>query len=169
MAEHKGPAALGLGATGWQPRDRDPNLHLQLLIATRCRCRWFLLHQITRYDMYTLCGSPLDEGLARRTDMHVPVQHQTFTTDIHVLAGFEPAVTASERPKTYALDRTSARIGKWRIPFHNTWEINSLITLFLKVLGNRISQSILSGLSLPVLCKSNVKQENIKLYVHSAY
>jgi hypothetical protein len=28
MAEHKGPAAMGLGATGCLPRDRDPNLHL---------------------------------------------------------------------------------------------------------------------------------------------
>jgi hypothetical protein len=114
--------------------------------------------------MYTLCGSPLDEGLARRTDMYVPVQHQTFTTDTSMLlAGFETAITASERPKAYALDRTSAGIGKWRIPYHNTWEINSLITVFLKVLDNRISQSILSELSLPVLCKSNVKQENVKV------
>jgi hypothetical protein len=26
----KGPAAIGLGATGWYPRDRDPNLYVYL-------------------------------------------------------------------------------------------------------------------------------------------
>jgi hypothetical protein len=37
-AEHKGPAAIGLGATGWQPRDRDPNLHLHLPVVSRWFC-----------------------------------------------------------------------------------------------------------------------------------
>jgi hypothetical protein len=34
-AEHKGPAAIGLGSMGWQPHDHDPNLHLHLPTA-RC-------------------------------------------------------------------------------------------------------------------------------------
>jgi hypothetical protein len=32
-------------------------------------------------------------------------------TDIHAPAGFEPAISASERQQTYALDRAAARIG----------------------------------------------------------
>ena len=33
-------------------------------------------------------------------------------TDIHVTAGFEPVIPASERPQTHALDRAATGIGK---------------------------------------------------------
>jgi hypothetical protein len=33
-------------------------------------------------------------------------------TDIHAPAGFEPAIPASERPQTHALDRAATAIGK---------------------------------------------------------
>jgi hypothetical protein len=32
-------------------------------------------------------------------------------TDVHAQAGFEPAIQASERPQTYALDRAVTEIG----------------------------------------------------------
>ena len=36
-------------------------------------------------------------------------------TDIHATGGFEPTITASEGPSTYALDRSSTGIGTTRI------------------------------------------------------
>jgi hypothetical protein len=38
-------------------------------------------------------------------------QHTTLTTDTHAPAGFEPAISASERLQTHALDRAATGIG----------------------------------------------------------
>ena len=38
-------------------------------------------------------------------------QHTTLTRDIYVLAGFEPAVPASEQLQTHALDRAATGVG----------------------------------------------------------
>jgi len=54
----------------------------------------------------TLGRTPLDEGSAQRGDLYVTA-HNTHTdrqTDMPT-AGFEPAIPASERPQTHALDR----------------------------------------------------------------
>jgi hypothetical protein len=61
-----------------------------------------------RWDT-TLGSSPLDEGSACHRDLYLT------THDIHQTAmpppGFEPAIPASERPQSYALDRAAAWIG----------------------------------------------------------
>jgi len=38
--------------------------------------------------------------------------------------GFEPTISAGERPKTYALDRAATGTGKWAIAFLNesSWQ-----------------------------------------------
>jgi hypothetical protein len=52
----------------------------------------------------TLGRTPLDEGPARRRDLylttHITHKRQTYMPP----AGFEPAIPASERPQTHALD-----------------------------------------------------------------
>jgi hypothetical protein len=52
-------------------------------------------------------GTPLDEGSARPRDLCL-TQHSP-ETDIRAPVGFEPAVSATERSHTHALDRSAAR------------------------------------------------------------
>ena len=58
----------------------------------------------------TVGRTPLDEWSARRTDLW---QHTTLTTDNISLppVGFEPTISAGDRPQTYALDRTATGTG----------------------------------------------------------
>jgi hypothetical protein len=54
----------------------------------------------------TFCGTPLDEGSARRRELYLATQ-TLYKTNIHDPVGFEPTIPASARPQTYALDRAS--------------------------------------------------------------
>ena len=38
-------------------------------------------------------------------------QHTTLTTNVHAPVGFEPTISAGQRPQTYALDRAANGIG----------------------------------------------------------
>ena len=63
----------------------------------------------------TVGRTPLDEWSARRRDLYLTT-HTTLTTDKHLCppVGFEPTISASERPQTYALDRAATGTGrKW--------------------------------------------------------
>ena len=58
----------------------------------------------------TLGRTPLDEWSARRTDLYLTT-HNTYTWLTSMPpAGFEPAIPASERPQTHALDRVATGI-----------------------------------------------------------
>ena len=51
---------------------------------------------------------PLDEWSARRRDLYLTTHNkQTSMPPV----GFEPTISAGERPKTYALDRAATGIG----------------------------------------------------------
>jgi hypothetical protein len=65
----------------------------------------------TLYRGYTITlgRNPLDEWSARCRDLST-WQHTAFTRDIHAPAGFEPAIPASKRPQTHALDGAAAGI-----------------------------------------------------------
>jgi len=52
----------------------------------------------------TLCRTPLYERSARRRDLHLTTHNAHNVQTIHDPAGFEPTISAGERPKTYALD-----------------------------------------------------------------
>ena len=59
----------------------------------------------------TLCKTPRDEWSARRRDIFL-ITHNTHNRQTSVPPpGFEPAIPASERPQTYALDRAATQIG----------------------------------------------------------
>jgi hypothetical protein len=59
----------------------------------------------------TLGVTPLGEWSARRRDLYLTT-HKAHKRQTSVpLAGFEPAIPASERPQTHALDRASTGIG----------------------------------------------------------
>jgi hypothetical protein len=56
----------------------------------------------------TLCRIHLDEGSARRTDLYLTT-HNTQNRHTSMLpARFEPAIPASDRPQTHALDRAAS-------------------------------------------------------------
>ena len=56
--------------------------------------------------------TPLDGWSARRTDLYLTT-HNTHNRQISMTpVGFEPMISASERPQTYALDRAATGTGK---------------------------------------------------------
>jgi len=42
-------------------------------------------------------------------------QHTVLTTNTHAPVGFEPTISAGERPQTYALDREATRTGALKV------------------------------------------------------
>jgi len=59
----------------------------------------------------TVGRTPLDELSARRRDLYLTT-HNTHNRQISVHpAGFEPTISADERPQTYVLDRAATGTG----------------------------------------------------------
>jgi hypothetical protein len=62
----------------------------------------------------TVGRTPLDEWSARRKDLYLTT-HNTHNRQTSMPpVGFEPTISAGERPKTYALDRTTTGTFRWR-------------------------------------------------------
>ena len=60
----------------------------------------------------TVSRTPLDEWSARRRDLYLTT-HNTHNRQISLLpVGFEPTISAGERPQTYALDRAATGTGR---------------------------------------------------------
>ena len=106
--------------------DVQRNLLYRYYILYMCVCVQFFPHGATSFSGLgpphyrgftitprhtTLGRTPLEEQPARRTDFYLTTHHthksQTSTTPV----GFEPAIPASERPQTHALDREATGIG----------------------------------------------------------
>ena len=63
----------------------------------------------------TVGRTPLDEWSARRRDLYLTT-HNTHNRQISVPpVGFEPMISAGERPQTYALDRGATGTGNTRL------------------------------------------------------
>jgi hypothetical protein len=59
----------------------------------------------------TVGRTPLDEWLARRRDLYLTT-HNTHNRQTSIPpVGFEPSISAGERPQTYALDRAATGTG----------------------------------------------------------
>ena len=57
--------------------------------------------------------TPLEEGSARRRDIYLTT-HNTYDRQTSMPpAGFEPTISAGERPQTYALDRAATGTGSF--------------------------------------------------------
>ena len=84
------------------------------LLTTQSRCRGLLLHLTTLNDTHThthtLGRVPLDEWSARRRDLYLTTYNTRKRQKSMPAAGFEPAIPASERPQTHALDHAATRI-----------------------------------------------------------
>ena len=80
------------------------------------RLQWATAPSFTRFLYHTKWRTtvgriPLDEWSARRTDLYLTI-HNTHNTQTSMPpVGFEPTISAGERPKTYALDRAATRTG----------------------------------------------------------
>ena len=81
------------------------------------RCRPAVRH--VYFDLLTHCFYDAPQSVESLWASDQPVaeistwQHTTLTTDKHPCprVGFEPTISAGERPKTYALDRATTGIG----------------------------------------------------------
>jgi hypothetical protein len=70
----------------------------------------FLYHTQRRI---TVGRIPLDEWSARRRDLYLTKRNTHNRQTSIPPVGFEPTISAGERPWTYALDRAATRIGKY--------------------------------------------------------
>jgi hypothetical protein len=59
----------------------------------------------------TLSSTPLDQGSARRTDLYLTTLITHIRQTSMPLVRFEPAISASERPQTHALDPAATGTG----------------------------------------------------------
>jgi len=59
----------------------------------------------------TVGGTPLDELLAHRRDLYVTKHNADKRRTSMPPVGFEPTISAGERPHTHALDREDAGTG----------------------------------------------------------
>ena len=67
----------------------------------------------------TVGRTPLDERSARRRDLYLTT-HNTHNRQTSMLPmGFEPTISAGERPQTYALDRAATGTGTMKLGCQN--------------------------------------------------
>ena len=78
---------------------------------TRARASSFLMRFLDHTQRCTTFGrTPLDEWSARRRDLYLTTHNTSRQTSMPPV-GFEPTISAGERPQTYALDRAATGIG----------------------------------------------------------
>ena len=101
--------------------------------------QWAGASSLTRFLNHTrrttVGRTPLDEWSARRRDLHLTT-HNTHNRQTSMpQAGFEPTISAGERPQTYGLDRAATGTGVLYLTKLNLlwkWLIVTEGTLFLK-------------------------------------
>jgi hypothetical protein len=82
----------------------------------------------------TLGRTPLDEWSARRRDLYA-TKHNTHNRQKSMpQVGFEPTISAGERPQTHALDRATTRV--WEI-VNGTWPRDHLILKWQEMIDFR--------------------------------
>jgi hypothetical protein len=83
----------------------------------------------------TVGRTPLDEWSVRRRDLYL-ITHNTHNRKTSMpLVGFEPTISAGERPQTYGLDRAATATGKKRTCnrlFHINFRYPNYIFRFIK-------------------------------------
>jgi hypothetical protein len=90
--------------------------HICFVCFGRDSPKWVMASSFTRFldrtqRRTTIGRTPLDEWSARRRDLYL-TRHNTHNRQISMPpAGFEPTVSAGERPQTYALDRAATGTG----------------------------------------------------------
>ena len=89
-------------------------LTLRLLMSYIYMEHLFLMFLDHTQRRSTVGGTPLDEWSARRRDLYLTT-HDTHNRQTSMPpVGFEPTISARERPQTYALDRAATGTGLYR-------------------------------------------------------
>jgi hypothetical protein len=104
-------------ATGNNPLAVNKYIILYIIFFKwRCDPTRVMASSLTRFLDHTqrrttVGRTPLDEWSARRRDLYLTT-HNTHNKQIPMLlVGFEPTISAGERPQTYTLDRTATGTG----------------------------------------------------------
>ena len=79
--------------------------------ATRIMASSFLRFLDHTQRCTTVGRTPLDERSARRRDLYLTTHNIHKRQTSMPLVGFEPTISACERPQTYALDRVATGTG----------------------------------------------------------
>jgi len=108
-----------------------------LFFLWRCGPTWSMTSSFLRFLDHTrrttVDRTPLDEWSARRRDLYLTT-HNTHNRQTSMpTVGFEPTISAGERPQTYNLDRAATGTGE-KVTLNNK---NKLIVITLDR-GNRI-------------------------------
>ena len=104
--------------------------------------QWVMASSFTRFLDHTqrratVGRTPLDEWSARRRDLYLTT-HDTHNRQISMPpVGFEPTISADERPQTYALDRTATETGYSTVRcinyLHSQVHANKILKLFVYI------------------------------------
>jgi hypothetical protein len=101
-------------------------------------CWGLLLDVLAFSDTHTVGRTPLDEGSARGRDLHLKTHNTQKSQTTMPPKGCEPAIPASVRPQTHALDRAATGIGRFDYPQHYQfqWKSRCRTCRFPPVLSN---------------------------------
>ena len=125
-------------------------IHLWFFLLWRCDPTRVMASSFLRFldhtQRRTTVGRiPLDEWSARRRDLYLTT-HNTQNRQISMTpVGFEPTISAGERPQTYALDRAATGTGTFMII--SGW-------IFLNI--RSVSDKFVSKMKAHILCSINV-------------
>jgi len=108
----------------------------------------FLRFQDHTQRRTTVSRTPLDEWSARRRDLYLTKQNTHNKQTSIPPVGFEPTISAGERPQTYVLDRAATETGLPEItPPEIMWLLGSSDNCFtLLVTGIKVMQNMKTSL-----------------------
>ena len=89
-----------------------------------------------------VCRTPLDEWSARRRDLYLTKHYAHNRQTSMPPVGFEPTISAGERPQTYALDRAVTGMGTYYCIFYY-----SIVTYIVLLIQLSVSRSVLNACS----------------------
>jgi len=96
------------------------NIFFVCFLARQPPPHWARASSFTRFLDHTqrrttVSMTPLDEWSARRRDLYLTTHNTHHNQTSIPPVGFEPRISADERPHTYALDRAATGTGIWNI------------------------------------------------------
>ena len=95
------------------------------------RCRGVIAFDYTQWHT-TVGRTPLDEASARRRDLYLTT-HNTHNWQASMPpAGFEPAITAADRPQTLVLDRSATGIGLGSFFTKWIWKVVCIVVCMIR-------------------------------------
>ena len=97
-------------------KTRPYYIYIYIFSLWRCGPAWVMASSFLRFlghtqRRITVGRTPLDEWSARRRDLYLTTHNTQHRQTSMPRVGFEPTISAGERPKTFALDRAATGTG----------------------------------------------------------